>query len=115
MDDNLNVYFIEANAGPGLNPNNDEKDRVFRNMLFGMYDIEFALLRSRIKRVVNFVNRVDADAKRSGKELSVYLKENEKDLKAEFANVTMNRFEPEYNISLGNTWEYVLDENYLDI
>mmetsp|Transcript_22230 Transcript_22230/g.19066 ORF Transcript_22230/g.19066 Transcript_22230/m.19066 type:complete len:130 (+) Transcript_22230:1122-1511(+) len=74
MDDDLNVYFIEANSGPGLNPNNEEKDRVFRSMLYGMFEIEFGLLRSRIKRIVNFVNRVDAEFKNSGLELQKFLR-----------------------------------------
>jgi len=62
MDEDLHVYFIEANSNPAIKPNNEQKEIVFKKMLFSMYEIEFGFLRSRLKRVVDFVNRVDLDA-----------------------------------------------------
>jgi len=43
------------------------------------------------------------------------LQANEKGLKEEFKNITKNYFEPEFAPSPWNSYELVLDENYMDV
>mmetsp|Transcript_5091 Transcript_5091/g.4300 ORF Transcript_5091/g.4300 Transcript_5091/m.4300 type:complete len:119 (+) Transcript_5091:1451-1807(+) len=74
-----------------------------------------AYLRSRVKRVVSFVNKVDAESKASGLGLSEYLSKNDETLKKEFANTIQNRLEPEYQPSEWNKFTLVLNEGETDV
>eukprot|EP00330_Aristerostoma_sp_ATCC50986_P001741 CAMPEP_0114603196 /NCGR_PEP_ID=MMETSP0125-20121206/25635_1 /TAXON_ID=485358 ORGANISM="Aristerostoma sp., Strain ATCC 50986" /NCGR_SAMPLE_ID=MMETSP0125 /ASSEMBLY_ACC=CAM_ASM_000245 /LENGTH=108 /DNA_ID=CAMNT_0001813823 /DNA_START=386 /DNA_END=709 /DNA_ORIENTATION=+ len=80
-----------------------------------MFDLELAYLRSRVKRIVNFANKADAQAKASKKELSVFLQENAKELKEEFQQAIKNRLEAEFGPSEWNTFRLAMNEGESDM
>jgi len=59
MDEKLNLYFVEANTDPKLEPNNEKKAETFKKLLNGIFDIQLGYLRSRLKRVIQFVNKIE--------------------------------------------------------
>jgi len=112
LDDQLNLWFIEANALPGLS----EKSPILTNfegkMLRDEFDIVFRLLRSRMKRVFYYVNTliVRGEATRIGED-----KVEIQDLQAhitEFRQISQNRFEPEFEPLPDNGFVKIIDENY---
>jgi len=112
LDDQLNLWFTEANAMPGLSEKNEILSKFEGQMLRDEFDIIFRLLRSRMKRIFNYVSRVIArgDAVRIGED-----KVEIKDLQAhieEFREISKNRFEPEYEPLADSTFTKIIDENY---
>ena len=56
MDEDLNLWFIETNPGPAVETVTPFSTELFRTMFLDIYDIEIGLLRSRMKRVNEYVN-----------------------------------------------------------
>jgi len=111
MDDNLNLWFIEANSGP-LIEGWDKKTRKFFDKLLGdAMEISVGLLQSRTKRIINYINELIAE-----KDILSYtnegleLKDLEERLK-EFKKISKNYFEPEFEPSPDNEFQPVVDEN----
>jgi len=112
LDDQLNLWFIEANALPGLSEKSYDLTKFEGKMLRDEFDIIFRLLRSRMKRVFNYVNNIilRGEAMRvSGgrayiKNLPVHIEE--------FAEVSKNRFEPEFEPLPNNGFVKIIDENF---
>ena len=112
MDTNLDLWFIEANAKPLLRGWTDETNRFFADMLVDQFDIIFGLLRSRMKRVVNFVNKlVDEDqvVRTSPNKVFIFDYENRVE---EFNSLIQNRFEKEFLPRQDNKFSKIVDENY---
>jgi cytochrome P450 len=112
MDENLDLWFIEANARPLVEGWTPERNNYFNQMLVDSFEIVFGLLRSRTKRVINYVNYLTqmTDAwgyKDGGIEVS-----NLDQRRAEFRELSKNRFEPEFEPSARNGFQKIIDENY---
>jgi len=112
LDDQLNLWFIEANAMPGLSKKNELLSNFEGTMLRDEFDIIFRLLRSRMKRIFNYVTKIISrgEAVRVGDD-----KVEIKDLQAkieEFKQVSRNHFEPEYEPLADSTFIKIVDENY---
>ena len=111
LDANQKLWFIEANAGPALPKYIPSVNKVMFNMLKNHFDIVIGLLRSRMKRVITFVNQMSKDgsviATNNG---GIDIKDYEAK-KAEFDRINMNYFEKEYQPSANNTWSKFMDEN----
>ena len=56
LDENLNLWFIESNSAPMLVGGSEEKERFVTKMLKDQSEIITGLLRSRMKRVISYVN-----------------------------------------------------------
>lgn len=112
LDSNLNLWFIEANVKPGLNGFSDSNKEFIAKMIIDHFEIVFGLLRSRTKRIVNFVNEMieNGDAWRITN-TQVFIRDIENKRK-EFQQVIMNRFEPEFEPSKDNGFTKIIDENY---
>jgi len=111
MDEDLNLWFIETNPGPAVETVTPFSTELFRTMFLDIYDIEIGLLRSRMKRVNEYVNKIierkEAVISESGKIEIQDLKEKIK----EFEEVSKNYFEPEFKPKKKNSFQKIIDEN----
>ena len=62
LDDSLNLWFIECNSSPQLIGTNQLKTDVLTKMLKDMFEIQYGLLRSRMKRVHKFMETYHKNA-----------------------------------------------------
>jgi len=102
LDDEMNLWFIESNPGPQLS--GTSQDRLYYDVLMGLFDINYAYYRSRMKRVLNVISSIQKDFEQS--HVVDYNKYRE-----EYQKAVQNRLEPEYQISSSNTWTLVMDES----
>jgi len=111
LDEDLTLWFIEANSGPALDGYSQPMEKFIVQMLKDHFEIVYNLLRSRMKRVVMLVNRIieeeDVILKSDG---SVEIKDFTYWRKA-FEKVSMNYYEPEFLPSPTNGYSKILDEN----
>jgi len=111
LDKDMKLWFIEANAQPLLDGWSDDTKIFFNNILYDSFDIVYGLLRSRTKRIVNFVNKVMEERKAikydSG---AVFVGDLEK-VREEFKKISKNYFEPEFLPTAKNEFSLIIDEN----
>ena len=106
LDEDLNLWFIECNASPQLIGTNDYKTNFLTKMLTDMFEIQYAYLRSRWRRIQTFVQKFQNQVSEQGTS-SIDIKV----WKSEFDNINKNRLEPEFTISKDNSWQKILDKN----
>jgi len=106
LDEDLNLWFIECNASPQLIGTNDYKTNFLVTMLTDTFEIQYAYLRSRWRRIQTFVQKFHKQISTEGTS-SIDLKV----WKAEFDYINQNRLEPEFTISENNTWQKIMDKN----
>jgi len=111
LDEDLNLWFIEANAEPLLDGWNDDSKVFFNSILYDSFDIAMGLLRSRTKRIINYVNRLirDVEVWKMG-DSDVFI-EDLATKRTEFRELSKNYFEPEYLPKPGNKYSLIIDEN----
>ena len=111
MDENLNLWYIEANAQPLLQGWNSERAEFFNNMLSDSFDVVFGLLKSRMERVINYINKLAEETgefKVSTDGISIpQLGKRRK----EFEKISMNYFEEKYEPGYENGFEKIIDDN----
>lgn len=113
MDDKLQLWFIEANTMPLIDGFTPESVEMMNTMLKDMFDIIFALLRARTKRIVNYINQVIAT---KNKDVAMNLEEPElSERRAEFAEISKNKFDSEFKVRANNTFHTIIDENDIGI
>jgi len=111
FDENLNLWLIEVNTGPGIEPYSRAKyDREpYFSMVADMFEITFGLARSRLKRTIVLINTMLKEQKRNLRQ------EDPETLwtfrKRQFKEATKNFFEPEFNPSPFNGWSKFIDYN----
>jgi len=111
MDENLDLWFIELNTMPLLHGWTEKTTEFFNKMLVDYFDIVFGLLRSRVKRIVAYVNDMI--------EKEHYLMKDDGDVKIEdlkvrrkeFREISKNYFEPEFVMSQENKFRLIVDNN----
>lgn len=115
LDQDLNLWFIECNSGPALKASNKEKEVFLLSMMRDQYEITTGLLRSRIKRVIKYVNWLiksglvdvpENDTKKS----QITINRFEQRTK-EFDELLQNRFDEEFEVSSDNGWYRIVDES----
>jgi hypothetical protein len=104
LDDQLNLWFIECNASPQLIGTNEMKTAFLVRMLKDLFEIQYNLYRSRMKRVLAVIKKMNADATEVGTI-------DYESFRQQYADAARNRFEPEYLISPDNTFKLIMDEN----
>jgi len=114
LDANLNLWFIEANASPALEGFSAEMKTHVATMLKDHYEIIYGLLRSRMKRVIQYVNHIVKEGQVTRFESGEIFINDLDDKRAEFQRITQNYFEAEYIPSPGNKFQPIIDENYDD-
>jgi len=110
LDDELNLWFIEANVNPDLEDYPTEIDDKLKNLLKNTLEVQFGLLRSRTKRIINYVNELINTGKAwQGSQNETYID----DLKArqkEFKIISQNYFEPEFEPASKQDFPKIIDE-----
>jgi len=111
LDENLKLWFIETNCRPAIEETTPFSRELFRKMFLDQYEIVIGLLRSRMKRVYEYVNHIiQREEAVWGSDGKVYMKNKPEKLK-EFKEVIKNYFEPEFEPRKGNSFSKVMDEN----
>jgi len=111
LDENLTLWFIEANSGPALDGYSAPMEKFIVKMLKDHFEIVKNMLRSRMKRVVLLVNKIIKNEEVvQVDEENVELNNLEKWREA-FKEVSANRFEPEFQLSADNGYSLIYDEN----
>jgi len=101
LDDKLQLWYIECNPHPlitGVMP------KIINRMLSDMFEIQLALYRSRMQRVLKVIEDM------------MVLHDTYGDVDFDFwidgyKDAVRNRIDPEYQISKNNTWIPIINEN----
>jgi len=113
LDSNLNIWFMEANSGPAIEGGySGSMEKFIVNMIQDHFEIEYGILKSRMKRVINYVNVLttngeavlDADG-----EVEIGSLEMKK---RKFREISKNSFEKEFEPKSTNGFERIIDANY---
>jgi len=104
LDDDLNLWFIECNSSPQLIGTNEYKTKFLEQMLQDLFEIQYGLYRSRMKRTLALIKRIHQESSEAG--LADY-----SNWRAEYAEAAKNRFEPEYEVNKGNSFKLIMDMN----
>jgi len=111
LDDNLDVWFIELNTMPLIAGWNPVTKKFFNNLMKDYFEIEYGLLRSRMKRVIDYINILTKEKsqwKVTGDGIEI---KNFKAAQKEFEKVSMNYFEDEFKPSEKNGFQLIVDHN----
>jgi len=107
----LTIWFIEANTTPLIEADTDHRRAILVKMLSDHLDVVYGLLKSRLKRIVQYVNKVVKETPLENIK-GDQVKVKDLDLKqAEFLKLTQNHFEPEFAPSASNSWYKIIDES----
>jgi len=104
LDDELNLWFIEANMSPQFLGTNEYKSQFLRKMFQDLFEIEYSYYRSRMTRVLAVLRAMNKELK-SGGDLQI------EEWKSQYSAATKNRLEPEYQISPKNEFVLIVDKN----
>ena len=107
MDDNLQLWFIEANTMPLLHGANPGQINMMNQVVEDSLEIVIGLLRSRVKRIIQYVNKLTPELRKSAR-LDILGLEAKQE---EFRVITQNCFEPEFEPSKTNSFSRIIDEN----
>lgn len=107
MDENLDLWFIEANATPLINGFNKGSTVLINQMLADAFEIQTLLLRSRMKRIISFINILSKETDGKGEIPNFALR------KKEFQNITQNFFDPEFMPSPTNSFTKIIDDTLI--
>jgi len=111
LDDNLNLWFIEANAEPLLDGWSPDTKKFFNAILIDAFEIQYGLLRSRMKRVFNYVNKLTRDFEVWRINTNEVYIQDLTTKRQEFYMLTKNYFEPEFEPSPENKFSLIINEN----
>lgn len=113
LDDNLNLWFIECNIGPVIKASSEEKGEFLKKMFKDAFEIVTAQLRSRMKRVIKFINFLTTERFIfvNPEKPDEFMMENLGEHKKIYNEIIRNRIEPEFEISPENSWIKIIDES----
>ena len=111
LDSNLNLWFIECNSGPVLAGSTEEKGIFVNKMLKDQFEIVFGYLKSRSKRIIQYVNRIMDEGEVERLPNGDVRINDLEEKRREFAELSKNYFEPEYVPSEGNGFHKITDDN----
>jgi len=103
LDEDLNLWFIECDSSPQLIGTNDLKTKFLTKMLEDLFEIQYGLYRSRMKRVLALLREINQDAEGGAINYAKW--------RDSYATATKNRFLPEYKISSDNSFKLIMDMN----
>ena len=110
LDSDLKLWFIEANSKPGLEGSCDEIRNLFSGLLRDSMEVVVGLLRSRMKRAINYVNGLTRNGE-AWRDVDGSIVIDDLPTKIqEFEELTKNRFEPEFEPSPSNRLVKIIDE-----
>ena len=103
MDQDLKLWYIEANLWPLYFKNYPEIWTFTKRMLNDMLDIEYAMLKSRINRVRNFIIQFTKDHVVTGEPYDA------EELKARFNQINVDIIDPQFALKPENGWKKIVD------
>lgn len=104
MDEDMNLWFIECNTTPLLQGFTEKSTKLLNQMLADTLEIELGLVRSRMKRIINYINYLSKEL-----DYDSFMKSLSQ-RKEEFKNAARNRFEPEFEPRPENNFHKIIDE-----
>lgn len=104
LDEDLNLWFIECNSSPQYTATNKYKAELMIKMLLDMFEIQFAYYRSRMLRTFRLISKFNEDVSQD-KDID-YL-----EYKKKYIIASLNRLEPEFQLSPNNTFVPIIDMN----
>jgi len=111
LDTDLNLWFIEANSGPAFDGYSKPMAKFIIKMLQDHFKVVHGLLKSRISRIIGYVNGL-TEAGLVGKEASGDVKiDNLERRRKEFSILARNYFEKDYEPGVDNGFSKFLDDN----
>ena len=111
LDSNLNLWFIEANSGPAIGGYSKPMEKFIAKMVEDHFEIIMGLIRSRMKRVINYVNRIiSSGLVAGGKKDNIKIKDLDQ-RRYEFKTISKNYFEKEFEPKAGNGFSKIIDDN----
>ena len=111
LDDNFNLYFLDVNSGVSMEDYSQSMEKFMLKMLEDHFKVVQGLLRSRMKRAIEYVNRLKEIGLASvGKRSTVVIEDLEERID-EFKIVTQNYFEKEFEPTPDNGFVRIVDEN----
>ena len=113
LDDNLDLWFIEANIYPSFIEYSPKESKILNGMLKDHWEIVQGLLKSRAKRIINYINFLTKEGKGWRDENGASFDDFEL-RQREFKEISKNYFESEFEPSATNGFELVANENLND-
>ena len=108
IDDNLKLWFIEANTKPAIKGPTPVRKLFIETMVRDMFDLMFAYLRSRMKRVILYVNYLSKEiSEREGYVVVPNLEANRMIFKTK---ININSMDPQFEPK-NTTFQKIIDEN----
>jgi len=111
LDENLKLWFIETNPTPMIKAPTIEREKILISMLTSYFEINFAYLRSRLKRIIQYVNKLSRTVPDKYIFPDAVFLQNYHQNQIDFNELNRNYLEPEFSISAKNTFELIVDEN----
>ena len=102
LDEELNLWFIECNSSPQLIGTNEYKTNFLIKMLEDVFEIQYSYYRSRMKRALRLIKRMNGEESEG---------EKENKWRKEYSRISKNFFEPEYQLSPNNSFRLIMDLN----
>jgi len=102
LDEELNLWFIECNSSPQLIGTNEYKTNFLIKMLEDVFEIQYSYYRSRMKRALRLIKRMNGEESEG---------EKENKWRKEYSKISKNFFEPEYQLSPNNSFRLIMDLN----
>ena len=112
LDEDLNLWFIEANAGPAFKGYSRPMEKFIVKMLQDHFEIVHGLLKSRMKRVVQYVNEIIDDGETGITQAGGVIIADLNQKRQEFQELIKNKFEDEYEPSESNGFSKIVDAHY---
>ena len=112
LDDSLKIWFMDVNYNPKFVAFNNLQKKLYIKLLEDMFEIVHKYLRSRLRRVAQYINDVSFEVevvKDNGQQIlkipQLYSK------KQEFIQILRNKLEKKDVILKNNKFEKIIDEN----
>jgi len=104
LDEDLNLWFIECNSSPQLIGTNEYKTKFLTKMLEDLFEIQYALYRSRMQRILNLIKEINKKSAKDGATDYAQWRDD-------YAEAARNRIDPDYEISKDNSFKLIMDMN----
>ena len=106
LDTNLKAWLIEINTTPSLDAPSLDREKILVDMLQDMFKLMYGYLRSRMKRVIKYINNLTQHDKTK----DFFGDDDINSLQSEFDNLNKNYLDPEFTISKMG-FEEIVNEN----
>jgi hypothetical protein len=111
LDEDLKIWFIEANTSPMMEATTPEREKLLVGMLTDQFEVMFAYLRSRMKRVITFINGITKSLPSEYVFYDAVMIPDYAKRKLEYDELNKNKLDPEFELSENNGFSLIIDEN----